>query len=224
MKRLQNLAKNRKTNIQRSNLVPNEKNNLLEKQKKVITNKISIDSFDKNNINKAQNNSISYNKKQSLELIENKIEILEVIDENPDAKIRESKTGNKNEVKFKLKDVKGKRTDLNEEIKIKTNDQNKNYKHVFSEQINRGEKPKQKININCIQDITNEKDLNIAELKNKIKVYEEKIKMYKEIESKFKVENRNIIEELKIYKDENKNLKTELEIFKNKNNELFHFF
>ena len=50
--------------------------------------------------------------------------------------------------------------------------------------------------------------------------------MYKEIESKYKIENRNIIEELKIYKDENKNLKTELEIFKNKNknNELFHFF
>ena len=220
MKRLQNLAKNKKTNIQRSNLVPNEKNNLLEKQKKVITNKISIDSIDKNNINKAHNNSISFNKKQSLELKENKIEILEVINENPDAKIRESKTGNKNEVKFKLKDVKGKRTDLNEEIKIKTNDQNKNYKHIFNEQINRGEKPKQKININCIQDITNEKDLNIAELKNKIKVYEEKIKMYKEIESKYKVENRIIIEELKIYKNENKNLKTELEIFKNKNNEL----
>ena len=46
--------------------------------------------------------------------------------------------------------------------------------------------------------------------------------MYKEIESKYKIENRNTIEELKIYKDENKNLKTELEIFKNKNNVYSH--
>ena len=63
---------------------------------------------------------------------------------------------------------------------------NKNNKHVITGQINRVEKSKQKININCIQDNINEKDLIIAELKNKIKNYEEKVKIYKEIESNIK--------------------------------------
>ena len=221
MRPLQNLARNRKANnIQRGNLVPNGNNNPSEKQKKIT--KISIDSNDKTNINKVHNNSYSFNRSQSPELKNNEIEILEVIDEIPDHKIRKSKAANKNEIKNKLKDVKGKRTDFNEEIKMNENNKNlnKNNKIVLTGQINRSEQSKQKLNINCNQDITNGNDLIIAEMKNKIKVYEEKLKISKEIESKYKIENNNINEELKNYQNENIKLKKEIEIFKNKNNEL----
>jgi len=222
MKGLKNLSNNKKNNVkvQRSNFL-NENNNFLEKPKKKNT-RVVIDSRD-NSMNKSHKTSSTFKRGNSLELKNEEIEILDVIDEIPNNNKWEFKT-NKNEIKNKMKDNKGKKIDLKEEKKMGLNGNNKNLnknpRPVVSEQIKRIEKPKEKININCIPENKNEKDLNVVELKNKIKEFEKQVKMYKEIELKYQIENNDMKKELDIYKDENKNLKTELEKFKNEYNEL----
>ena len=231
------LSDNKKSNVKKLNYGQEVNNNPIERPKK-SNNKIIIDSKDSiNNLNNI--NNINTNKKDNildklnngkrLKLKNEEVKILEPANDILDFQKRESKTTIKNKPKNKEKDVRENLFIIKEEKNPNMNEQKKYKKLPSVEQKNQIEKSKQKISINCIKDNANEKDLIIEELKNKIKEYEEEFKMYQQIESKFKIENNNILKELEIYKDENNNLKKEFETLENKNiilslYNLFHEF